>query len=90
MEIFINYATLVAFVGYSSGLAVQIRKLIKRKSSEDISMWEISLRYISGILLLIKVISLRDMFLIGGQGAFSLLFSVHVFLVIKYRSIARS
>lgn len=90
MDIFVNYATLVAFVGYSVGLIIQILKLVKIKKSDEISVWEITLRYLSGIILLIKVISIRDVFLAGGQGAFTILFSVYVFLVIKYRVRSRN
>lgn len=78
-EIFINYATLVAFVGYSVGLIMQMIKLLRIKKSGEISVWEVVLRFLSGVILLVKVVSIRDMFLSAGQGFFTALFSVYVF-----------
>lgn len=84
MSVFANSA-IVAYFIYGIGLLMQIKKIIGRKQSEDISLFEVFLRFGGGIFLLISLIGTNNYYLIGGQASFSLILSVYLFLVFKYR-----
>lgn len=81
----INYATAIAFIALTVDVILQIRKLIRRKSSRDISRKGSAIRLIAIMLLEVKFIVLKDFWLILGQGLFNVLFVVYFLLILKYR-----
>lgn len=85
IELFINYATAIAFIALMADVILQIRKLVKIKDSRDISKKGCIIRLAALFLLEAKFIVLNDFWLILGQGLFNLLFIAYFVLILRYR-----
>lgn len=85
IELLVNYATALAFIALTFDVILQIKKLVKRKSSKDISKHGCIIRLVALFLLEAKFLVLKDFWLILGQGMFNILFIVYFALIIKYR-----
>lgn len=85
LELLINYATAIAFIALFIDVILQIKKLIKLKSSKDISKHGCIMRLVALFILEVKFIVLNDFWLILGQGLFNILFIVYFVLILKYR-----
>jgi len=81
----INFGTLVAYAAFTIDILLQIRHIVKRKSSKDLSIKGCLIRLVAGLMFLIKMISTKDAILIIGQGVFSAVYTVYVLLLIRYR-----
>ena len=85
IELIINYATAIAFIALTIDIILQIRKLIRRKSSRDISLKGCAIRLVAIMLLEAKFIALNDFWLIVGQGLFNVLFITYFVLILNYQ-----
>ena len=81
----INYGTLVAFSAYALDLLFQIRRVWRRKSSADISLWGFTARIMAAFILFGKYISLSDKYLVFGQTIVVILSGIYFILIVRYR-----
>ncbi|MDA2922175.1 hypothetical protein MYX07_02795 [Patescibacteria group bacterium AH-259-L07] len=81
----INYLVLLAYATLILGVFLQIRKTKKRETVGDIAIWEVVMRFVAMVLIMAKLIDLRDPWLIFGQTAFMLLYSYYLILIIKIK-----
>ena len=66
-------------------LALQTLRVYKNKSSKDLSLLGMCIRYIAILIILYKFITLSDIALIIGQGLISLIFFIYLWLALRYR-----
>lgn len=81
----LDYAVLLAFSSFIVESLFQIRHTLKRKSSADISITGVTIRFLAGIIFVVKYLVIKDLFLLIGQVVFSSVFLVLLILVIIYR-----
>lgn len=81
----LDYAVLLAFSSFIIELLFQIRHTLNRKSSIDISITSVIIRFLAGIVLLIRYLVIKDTFLIIGQITFSSIFLILILLILFYR-----
>ncbi len=85
----VNIITIMAVAAVIVDLIFEINKVLKRRSSMDISPIGITIRTMAMSALIIKFISINDHVLIFGQIALASAMFVYLFLVLKYRHPAR-
>ncbi len=78
--------TALSYVGLNIDIIFQIRRIYKTKSSRDISLFGLSIRYIAILIILIKFISISDIALIIGQGLILITFTTYFILAFVYYS----
>jgi hypothetical protein len=76
--------TIISYVGLNVDLVFQIRRIYKNKSSKDISLVGLSVRYVAILVILVKFISISDEALIIGQGLILITFTCYFFLALYY------
>ncbi len=76
--------TILSYIGLNADIIFQIRRIYKTKSSRDISLIGLSIRYLAIIIILIKFISLSDVPLIIGQSLILLTFTTYFTLTFLY------
>ncbi len=76
--------TILSYIGLNIDIVFQIRRVYKTKSSRDISLFGLSVRYVAIVIILVKFISLSDMALIIGQGLILMTFTTYFILVFLY------
>ena len=81
----VNYITLIAYTSFIIDNLIQIKHIWKRKSSKDVSIRGASIRLIAGLILLIKFLTIKDIYLIMGQGLFIATLTTYFILLLKYR-----
>ena len=86
LNLVISYATIIAYIAFSIDLLMQIFKIQKNKSSDDVTSWGVGIRLIGSCILLIKFITVNDSYLMIGQGLFSLTILAYLFTVIYFKS----
>jgi hypothetical protein len=85
LEVVINYAALISFFALGIDLVVQISRLYRRKSSQDISLRGITIRTLGTVVILIKFISLDDIYLIIGQATITIALIIYLAEIFYYR-----
>ena len=81
---FLDWLTLLSYIGLNTDILFQIRRIYQTKSSRDLSLLGMSIRYAVGIIILIKFVSLKDTPLIIGQGMIAITFTIYFVLAIIY------
>ncbi len=76
--------TIISYVGLNVDIIFQVRRIYNTKSSRDISLLGLSIRYIAILIILIKFISLSDLSLIIGQGLILITFTTYFILAFFY------
>lgn len=82
---YLDFATLFSLLALNVDIALQNRRVHGRKSSKDISMTGLLVRYVAIFVLLLKYFTLDDPVLIVGQTLIALNVTVYIVLVYKYR-----
>ena len=85
MELWLNLATIVAYIALTLGVIFQIRTVYRRKSAEDIEIIEVVGRFFAQVLIMWKMVVVSDEALIIGHLIITLVYSGYLFLVIKYK-----
>ncbi|RJO59970.1 PQ-loop repeat-containing protein [candidate division WS5 bacterium] len=85
-NLFISYASILAYIAFSVDLLMQILKIHKRKSSDDVSPWGVGTRLVGSTALFVKFFTVQDPFLIIGQGLFSLTILAYLLTVVYFKS----
>ena len=81
----LDVLTLISYVALNADILFQIARIYKTKSSRDISLLGLSIRYIAILIILIKFVSLSDLPLIVGQGLITLSVTLYLCLAVMYR-----
>lgn len=80
----LDFATIVSYVALNVDLLLEIAKIRKNKSSRDVSLPGLSIRYAAVLIIFIKFASLSDVPLIIGQGCIALSMTLYLIFVFKY------
>lgn len=83
---FVDLAALFSLLALNVDIALQNRRVFLRRSSRDISIIGLLVRYAAIFVLLIKYVTLDDTILIAGQAIIALNVTLYVVLVHKYRN----
>ena len=79
-----NLLTLLSYIALNVDIVFQTKHIYQTKSSRDLSLTGMSIRYATILIILIKFISLSDVPLIIGQGFIVLTFSTYFALALYY------
>jgi len=80
----LDVLTVASYIGLNIDIVFQIRRIYYTKSSRDISLFGLSIRYIAIVIILIKFISISDFSLIVGQGLILITFTTYFVLAMYY------
>jgi len=80
----LDWLTLISYVALNIDVILQIKRIYETKSSRDLSLFGMTIRYIAIIIILIKFVSLKDTSLILGQGLIAVTFSIYFILAVSY------
>lgn len=76
--------TIVSYIALSADILFQISRIHHTRSSNDLSMIGLTIRYVALIIILFKLISVGDMPLLIGHGITGLVFSLYFVLALYY------
>ncbi len=80
----LDWLTLFSYIALNVDVILQARRIYTTKSSEDLSLFGMTIRYVAIIIILIKFISLSSLSLILGQGLIAATFTIYFILAILY------
>lgn len=81
---FLDWITLLSYIALNADILFQIRRIYQTKSSKDLSLVGMTIRYIAILIIFIKFINLSDTALIIGQGLIAITFTVYFVLAVAY------
>ena len=82
----LDLLTLLSYIALNVDILLQIKQIYHTRSSHDLSLLGLSIRYAAILIILIKFISIRDLPLIIGQGLIALTFTTYFALAVYYFS----
>jgi len=82
---YLDIATFFSLVALNIDIVLQNLRVFRRKSSKDISIMGVIVRYIAIFVILLKYLSLNDQVLRIGQMVIAANVTVYLVLVIRYR-----
>lgn len=85
LNLAISYASIIAYMAFSIDLLMQIFKIQKNKSSDDVTSWGVGIRLMGSCILLLKFITVNDSYLMVGQGLFSLTILAYLLTVVYFK-----
>lgn len=63
----LGWATLISFIFLTTGVVMQVIKVLRRKTTQDIALWEVALRAIGTFVISVRwITTANDWF--GGAG----------------------
>lgn len=80
----LGWLTLGSYIALNIDILFQIKRIYRTKSSRDLSLFGMTIRYVSIAIILIKFISLSDAPLIIGQGLIIVTFTAYFALALVY------
>jgi len=80
----LDILTIASYLALNIDIVLQILRIYKTKSSRDISLTGLTIRYVSILVILYKFVSLGDLPLIIGQGFITITFSMYAALATLY------
>jgi len=80
----LDLLTLLSYVALNVDILFQIRRIHQTKSSQDLSLAGMSIRYMAILIILTKFIDLSDLPLIIGQGLILLTYTTYFALALYY------
>ncbi len=80
----LDFLTLLSYIALNVDIVFQTRRIYRTKSSRDLSLFGMSVRYAAILIILFKFISLSDLPLIIGQGLIVLTFTTYFALALYY------
>lgn len=80
----LDLLTLLSFIGLNIDILLQAHKIRQVKSSEDISITGLMIRFVSIFVILYKLLCVGDIALILGQGLLVITFTSYMVLVFSY------
>jgi len=80
----LDIITFASYVALTADVLFQIHHVYKHKSSNDISIVGLGIRYVAILIILYKFFTLGELPLVLGQLLLSITFTLYLFLVILY------
>ena len=80
----LDFLTIISYIALNVDILFQIKQIYKTKSSKDLSLIGLTVRYVAILVILIKFISLSDITLIMGQGLMVVTFTTYFILAGYY------
>jgi len=80
----LDWLTLISYMALNIDIILQIGRIYKRKSSEDLSLVGMTIRFIAILIIAVKFFTLGDVPLIIGQGMAVVTFGTYFVLAIIY------
>lgn len=80
----LDLLTLLSYAALNVDILFQIRRIHKTKSSRDLSLLGLTIRYVAILIILIKFLSIGDLPLIIGQGLIAATFTTYFVLAVTY------
>ena len=80
----LHLLTVLSYIALNVDILFQIERIHKTKSSRDLSLIGMSIRYTTILVVLIKFISLSDLPLIIGQALILLTYTTYLALAVYY------
>lgn len=80
----LDFLTLMSFIGLNIDVLLQAHKIRQVKSSEDISMSGLVVRFVAIFIILYKMLCVGDLALIVGQALLAITFTSYMILVFSY------
>jgi hypothetical protein len=81
----LDLLTLLSYVALNVDIIFQIKRIYQTKSSRDLSIVGMSIRYAAILIILLKFVRISDLPLIIGQGLIVLTFTSYLVLALHYR-----
>lgn len=81
---FLDWLTLISYTALNVDVVLQIHRIYNTKSSRDLSMPGMTIRFIAIGIILIKFIELGDMPLLLGQALIASTFTIYFILAVAY------
>jgi hypothetical protein len=81
----LDLLTLLSYVALNVDIIFQIKRIYQTKSSRDLSIVGMSIRYAAILIILLKFVRISDLPLIIGQGLIVLSFTSYLVLALHYR-----
>ena len=82
--IIIDFFTFISYLALNIDIVFQIRRIKKTKSSHDLSLLGLSIRYLAILIIMLKFVTLHDISLVLGQGLIVITFSAYFYLAFFY------
>lgn len=82
----LDFLTIISYIALNVDILFQIKQIYKTKSSKDLSLIGLTVRYVAILVILIKFISISDITLIIGQGLMVVTFTTYFILAGYYFS----
>lgn len=86
----LNVVALLAGFAIAADIVLQVKRIYRTKSSHDLSLVGLTIRYIAILGILAKLISLHDVVLITGQTLIALTFTAYLTLAYAYAKRSKS
>lgn len=80
----LNFFTVISYIALNVDVLFQIRQIHRTKSSKDLSLVGLFIRYIAILIILVKFLSLSDISLIMGQGLLVFTFTTYFIFAVYY------
>ncbi|HSW98497.1 MAG TPA: hypothetical protein VLF71_01535 [Candidatus Saccharimonadales bacterium] len=80
----LDWLTLLSYIALNIDIVLQIRRIYRRKSSEDLSLAGMTIRYAAIIIIIIKFAALGDVSLIIGQSIAVVTFGTYFAMALIY------
>lgn len=80
----LDWLTLFSYIALTTDIVFQAKRIYKTKSSSDLSLFGMSIRYTAILILLVKFVSLSDLPLVFGQALIVLAFTAYFVLAVIY------
>ena len=80
----LDLLTLLSYIALNVDILFQIKRIYETKSSRDLSIVGMSIRYVAILIILIKFMRISDVPLIIGQGLIVLTFTTYFALALYY------
>ena len=80
----LDLLTLLSYIALNVDIVFQIKRIYQTKSSRDLSLTGMSIRYAAILIIMIKFVNISDVPLIIGQGLIALTFSTYFALALYY------
>ena len=81
----LDLLTLLSYVALNVDIIFQIKRIYETKSSRDLSIVGMSIRYAAILIILLKFVRISDLPLIVGQGLIVVTFTSYLMLALYYR-----
>lgn len=80
----LDWLTLLSYLALNIDIVLQIRRIYRTKSSEDLSLLGMTIRYVAILIIVIKFAAIGDAALIIGQGIAVVTFGTYFGLALRY------